>query len=441
MSGIRVRAVSLCLTLTLSLSLGACGAPGPIPSGQPAHTPTPLPSPTPSLQAAIDELTLLAGEDAGDWWAVGLVGNHLGAPMQLSSVRVTVIDEGGAVLAEAETPPAMRRLLPDEQTPFAARFSDITEPASAHALAPAELIESFRRARVEVEALHLWPDVSGGWVTIGKLVNRSSLPAAIDSAAVLARLSNGQAASLTQAGAACSYLLPTESCLFTADLPAAQEPLDLTVFVDAALTAAVPSPSITYPEPARLSADARGRPLLLGSLRNEGTSPQWVAVQATLRYEDEPLSAAWVAPPVPIEPGETRAFALTDFPGWEALIDGVAWTLDDLEVDLSIDPRRTVAAETERATLEAQVTQFEQVSDRLFLRGTLRNGWTTDVRQPSALATVRRTDGRLVTAGWVTVGETLAPNEAREFLLVLPLPPRANVAMAEFDVVGAGVRP
>lgn len=441
MSGARVRAVTLSLALVLGLPACAVPATG-TPSGASApQTPTARPSPTASLEAAIDELTLVPGDAVGDWWAVGLVGNHYDMPVLLASVWVTLADEAGSVLAEQETLVSVRRLLPEEQSPFAILFSDIPEAVSAHAQAPAEPAASFRRARVEVEDLRTWPEVQGGWVTIGRLVNRSNAPALIEGVALLARRSSGLAAGVTRSGASCSYLRPEEACLFVAELPATQAPLELTAFVDAAQSPSVSSPSITFPDAARLFADARGHPLVLGSLRNEEDRPMWVAVQATLRRGEEALSAGWVTPPVPVAPGETRAFALTDFPGWEALVAGAEWTLDDIEVDLWTDPIRTVAAEAERTSLEAQVTQFEQVSDRLFLRGSLRNGWTTVVRQPSALATVRRTDGRLVTAGWVTVGGALAPEESRAFLLVLPLPPRSDVAMAEFDLIGAGLSP
>ncbi len=437
----RLRALGVLFSLWTLMLLAACASQDASPvvvSPPPRATPA---TSTPALRASIDELALVPGGAPGDWWAVGLVGNPLNQPVSLSPVQVRLADEAGVVLAEGEAQLAIDRLMPGEQSPFALAFSGVLEASTAQAEAPAQPAETFRRARVVLRDLRTWPEIPGGWVVIGSLVNRSSAPAAVDGAAVLTRQPSGLATGVTQASGLCSYLLPGESCPFTARFPAGLEPLDLTGFVDAAETARLATPSLSFPDEVRLLADVRGDPLVVGSLRNEADDPLWVAIQVMLRRGAETVTAGWVMPPVPVLPGETRAFALADFPAWGPLSAEAEWEIEDLEVELAIDPRRTISAPEERTSLEAEVAQFEQVSDRLFLRGSLRNGWTSEVARPSALATVRRTDGRLVTAGWVTLAGPLAPEEAGDFLLVLPLPPRADVAMSEFDLIGSGVIP
>jgi hypothetical protein len=308
-------------------------------------------------------------------------------------------------------------------------------------VAPAEPAGDVPRAILRTADLTARRQATGGWTIVGTVVNGTRTPALVDSLAILARRSDGEPAAVSTLASSCRYLGPNQRCPFLVEVPAPEGPLTWVAFIDAAATSPLPDPPLSQLEPPRLVLDSSGQPLVLGSLRNEDERARWLDGQVSLRFGGELLTVAWIRPPVPLAPGETRAFALSDFSGWQAISESETPDIDEIDIDLRLDPWGSAASEAGPLALQAEVTRFEQVGDRLFLRGVLGNGWSTAVIHPSALVSIRRTDGRLVSAGWVTAGQELAGGGSLGFLLVLPLPERADVAAAEFDLIGAGLAP
>ena len=431
-----------CLAVLVPCLLAASCGPAASSGGSPG-TVTPAasgsPSPTPGLQAKVVEIGVLPGGYPGDWLVVGLVANPHDEPIRVEAIQVQLLARAGESMAEQQVAPAIRRLAPDAQAPFAALFRDVPGAVEAQAQAGAALADSFRPAALEVEDLELLPDPGGGWTIFGVLANPSSGPVTIDGLALLARDRTRHSVGLAS-GAIYPACMPAgETSLIVAHLDGAEAEVALEPYIDAAVTTRRMTTPIVVLDDPQLVWDRQGNPFVVGAIGNTGRQAQHASLLVELRWQGEPLTSALVSPPLPLEPDEQRGFTAVDFPGWAARLAAVGGLPEEMEVVAWVDPCRSQASDGLRVLLELSITQFEPIGERLFVRGQLHNGTDSPAVNPSVLADARTTAGDLLSAGWLTVGERLGAGETEEFLLALPWPPRADPGLAEFDFIGAGL--
>ncbi len=426
----------------LSVSLVGCARiPGGAASNPVAQQPPPSVIPAPSatpFAARFSELTLQPGAASDAWIANGLVTNDSSVGAVDLKLRLSLLDAQGQTLAIQVIAPLLDRLGPGETSPFTASFGGASQAVRFRAEVAASTAASFVRAAVTVQGLQAVPDASGGISVIGTLANGGNRAAAVAQVAVAARAA-GKLLAIGTRDAGLSYLRPGESAAFLAHLPIAIPPAQLTAWVDAVETSTpIPLPTAMTAS-ARVATTSQGLPFAVGSVRNADQQARIASLIVTLKDKSRILGLANVELPIPLAPGETTVFAVTSFPGLAARMASAQASLADLIAEVVFDPVASGAAgAADSVPLDVSVTSYEAVGSTLFLKGDVTNHRSTPVQSPTVAAAVRSTEGKPVTAGWLTVALALAPGEKAAFTLPMPLPSGIDPAMAEYDLQAAG---
>lgn len=434
-----VLAIPAALITILAACQGAPTAAPPVTATR-APTPTAAPTPTPTLQAAIPALSLVPGGTAGDWTAVGLLENR--SPFAVGRVTLRVsVSSGGQVLAEQSVEASLHHLAPGEQTPFVAHFQGSWIPSEAEAEVTGYEPANFERAAVNLVDLDTAPSRAGGLVILGRVANRGEDPVELSVVTLLARSAEGQLMGVAEQVAGLTYLEPGQSAPFLALYGSTGEVGEFVAFTDAITAPEIAPAPVELAEYPVIRLDAQGDPFLVGVARNRDHLARWVSLLIGLDFDGRLIALAEVDPPVPLAPGESRPFSVTDLPGMEARLSGVEWSAEDLRVTVWIDPLASAVSEPRVTELGVQVESFEPIGGSLFVRGAATNRASVTVESPTLFASVRSTEGILLSAGWEEIGPALEPGRTARFVLVLPLPDRMDLAMAEYDVRGLGLLP
>jgi hypothetical protein len=180
-------------------------------------------------------------------------------------------------------------------------------------------------------------------------------------------------------------------------------------------------------------------PFVVGSVQNADLQARSATLVVTLKEKSQLMGLADVRLPIPLAPGETQLFALASFPGLASRMSSAQASLADLTVEVVFDPVESGAeGVTVSVPLDVSITSYEAVGSTLFLKGEVNNERSTPIMSPAVVAAVRSTDGKPVTAGWLTVAPSLAPGEKAAFTLPMPLPSGVDPAMSEYDLQAAG---
>ncbi len=403
----------------------------------PAAAATPAASATP-FAARFSELTLVPGEAPGTWIANGLVTNDASAAAVGLRLRLSLLDAQGQAVATREIAPVIDRLGPGESSPFTSRFEGAPAAVRVHAEVAASSASSFKRAPISVEGLQEAADSSGGVSVTGTLTNEGNRPAAVAQVAVAAR-DAGKLIAVGGRVAGMSYIRAGESVPFLAHLPTSSPGAQLTAWVDAIETSTPDPVPTAVTASARMATTSQGLPFVVGSVRNTDNTPRIAALVVFVKDKTRILGMADVEAPIPLAPGEATIFAATSFPGLPARMASGHVSLADLKAEVVFDPIASgAAADGESVPLEVAITAYEPIGSTLFVKGQVTNDRSTPIRLPAVTIAVRSTEGRPVTAGWLTIAPLLAAGEASAFSLAMPLPSGVDPAMAEYDLKAAG---
>jgi hypothetical protein len=431
------------LSIVLSLTLAACSpalvtqAPRTV---TPTSTATPAPSPTPSLFTVISGLSAVPSEDDDGLAVIGLVTNRSNFATGEIWVRVQIEDPAGAEIAEQEVSLALRRLAPGETSPFSAEFPGAPGASIPHVEITRYAPAVFERPEADVTNISTMPTVDGRLAVVGDVANRSAEPLEVNGLVVVASDLGGASLALALASAHRTRLGPGEDGPFLALLPLGLEYASFTTYLDATVVSPGSPSRLGFPSPPAVLQDEQGDPFVLGVIRNGDSRPRWVSVLVSLQSGEAVVGVAQTVVPVPLGPGESRPFTITDFPGF---VPAAAPGTDDeaLTVQAWVDSFTPAEAGLAVVPLDLQMTSTEVIAGTLFLRGTVENNSAMAVRSPAVLSALRSTDGSPLTAGWKVVAESLDPGESASFVLELTLPRGADPVMAEYDVVASGLAP
>jgi hypothetical protein len=351
-------------------------------------------------------------------------------------------DHEGAVIAQQEIAPALTHLAAGEASPFKAEF-----PGAHDALSPRVDVSDFeegefRRANVQVEGLETAAAEGDGRVILGRLVNSETVSVEIEQVSLLIRDEEDMPIDLVDWEAGLTLLDPEGSTPFMARMSANPESITLTPYVDALQTAQEPGPSpVTLPSQPWLKIDERQKPFILGYIHNESPWPRWGSLVLAISFKGELASVVDLMPPIPIPPGDTITYALTDIPSLMAQLSGQDWQLSDLTVEAWVDVLRAQPSEHQTMPLGLEITGHELMGVSLFLRGWVTNLSQQEALSPTVLASMRDSRGRTISAGWAVAGETLNPDQTIEFILFLPLPRGVSPSTCEYDLSAIGLMP
>ena len=440
--------IRLHILISSLAGLAACVAPAALPAGPtprataPGSVPsssTPQLAPTPAIEVDFSELTLVPGRLAGDWTVIGILTNRSAFAAQGITLDITLQGSGGAPLAHQLISPALNRLAPGAASPFSARF-----PTAGSAEAALAEVVSYQPASgaaipLEIDSLAPQPMQDGRVAVYGRVSNSGAKSVVIQDLVILARTPAGDPVALASPASGISLLGVSESAGFVCILESVDPASVLSVYTDAKVVSDPGEPVLAFPEPPRIAFDEQGVPLVLGAVRNDGVVSMLADVVVTLNLEDETIGIAELELPWPLAPGETQPFAVVDFPGLETRVSRSGVDPRSLTAESRIDPAVAVPSSVTPIVLEATITGQEMIGARLFLKGSLTNSGPDPVARPSIMAVLNSTDGEILTAGFVTAAAELGPGTSVPFVLTLRLPERVDLAMAEFDVRGAGM--
>lgn len=362
----------------------------------------------------------------------------------VAAIRLLVMleDHEGTVIEQQEIAPALTHLASGEASPFKAEFQ-----AADDALSPRVEVSDFqegefRRAYVEVEGLETAAGEGNGRVILGRLVSSETVSVEIKQVSVLIRDEEDTPIDLVDWEAGLTLLDPEGSTPFMARLSASPESVNLTPYVDALQTAQEPGTSpVTLPSEPWLKIDERQKPFILGYVHNVSPWPRWGSLVLAVSFKGELATVVDLMPPIPIPPGDTITYALTDMPNLMAQLSEQDWQLNDLTVEAWVDVLRAQPSEHQTMPLGLEITGHELMGISLFLRGWVTNLSQQEALSPTVLASMRDSWGRTISAGWVVADETLGPDQTIEFILFLPLPRGVSPSTCEYDLSAIGLIP
>lgn len=440
--------ISLHILISILAGLTACVAPAALPAeptpratapGSVTSTSTPQLAPTPAIEVDFSELTLVPGRLAGDWTVIGMLTNRSAFAAQGITLDVTLQGSRAAPLAHQLISPALDTLAPGAASPFSARF-----PAAGSAEAALAEVVSYQPASgaaipLKIDSLAPQPMQDGRIAVYGRVSNSGAKAIVIQDLVILARTPAGDPVALSSPASGISFLGVSESAGFVCILDSVDPASVLSAYSDAKVASDPGELPLAFPEPPKIAFDEQGVPLVLGAVRNDGGVSMLADVVVTITLRDETLGIGELELPWPLAPGETQPFAVVDFPGLETRVSRSAVDPLSLSAEGRIDPAVAVPSSVTPIALEAALTSQETIGARLYLKGSLTNSGPDPVARPSIMAVVNSTDGDILTAGFMTAADELGPGASLSFVLTLRLPDRVNLAMAEFDVRGAGM--
>ncbi|KPK92477.1 MAG: hypothetical protein AMJ88_11025 [Anaerolineae bacterium SM23_ 63] len=435
------------LILIITITVGCTSEARPTPTNTPITTATPLPgeittpSPTPRPEIVIQALVLFPDEELGGYYVIGTLENQSQGQIDSISIQITILNTEEELVSEQVIQPFLNRLSPKAISPFKATFPNVGEAASVNAeILTYQKIE-FEEVSIEIDDLQTISTNDGGMAILGLVENPNAKAIVIDAFGLLAVDPQGDPIDLFPYTAGLSWLGPGERAPFLA--LSSQDPgeVDLVPYYNATLTRGSRSAPLTISTPPKVLITEQGSPMILGTITNTHNRSYDMSFLIILRIEDEILTITSIKPLLPLRPGESRPFAITEFPGLTAQLEKYGSWVGELTAEILVDPYASRPSTRSLVQLDVQITQFEPIGSSLFIKGEMFNPKETGVESATVLAAVRSTAGELLTAGWTYLLEILPGNGSREFVLHLSLPEGADPAMTEYDVQAFGLLP
>lgn len=359
---------------------------------------------------------------------LGLLENPSRQPLTDLQLRVSLLDSAGRSFQARTAVPALPVVPAGAAVPFQVTFPKTGSPVEAEVQVlqakPVEGVARLPEVRARVEEIR--PTAEGGLALLGTL--EAEVPVESLALVLLGLDGSGQPLALSQPA-----LLPDRMHAGRAPFLALVGQVEVVRWqaFTVALPASGAAPALAL-EPPGLVADPQGNPFLLGTLRNDDPRPLLPRVTFGLRRGDRWLSVFPLQAAAPLPPGEARPFSVSQFPAWPP-----GHGMEDVEIEAWVNAEPAAAP----IPLSVQMGRFEQVGSGLFLGGAVVNTGPTGTWEVAVVASVWGPGGALWTAGEAPVAARLAPGEAAEFLLRLPLPAEADLKAAEFDVRALGSPP
>lgn len=429
--------------------LGACQPPSAVPTptaaptDSPSHTPSPTrpPSPTatPETVVTILEISLIQPMPGGEWQLIGLLENRASYAIGDVALRLTMRAATGGKLERATAPASLTAIPPGGQSPFSFELQRPPELDTMELDVQSWVQVDYAAPSLSVETLREVPS-DGGAEILGLVANQGQSPAALVDLFLVSRNAGGELNGFGRLSAGPAILPPGEKIPFRADLASEQDTDELLAFPDARTVdhrQAEPS-AVLIGEPA-LRQDPQGNPHLIGEVTNQSQARTWESALFGLRLGPDWLLVLKIMDPLPLDPGERRAFLSDDLPGLQAMLAQRDADLGSVQVEAWIDPPSADRPVPQAAPLEVEIRSYEMIGSSIFMRGVISNSGDAEVFRPTVHCTIWTTGGELVSAGWNTPQASLEPGEGVQFILWMPQPEGADPTYFEPNVWAAGL--
>lgn len=266
-----------------------------------------------------------------------------------------------------------------------------------------------------------------GAVLLGRLTNPSDQTLRVEDLWIVGFDTSDQPRTMAVGVAAGDVLEPGESIPFLAE---ALDAVDVDRWEMMAQGSATDSsgPSLVDAEEVEFQSDPQGNPFVTGVLVNPTDRPRTTRLFLLATSNQDWLSAGAFEVPVPLPPHAVWPFSIASLPG-----------LPDRAQEVDLEPY-VIDGPAESGVVEvtAEVTGYEVIGSRLYLRGTVRTKGTDTLHRPTVFSLLRSSEGDLITGGWALAAERLEPGEVVPFLLTIPVPKGVDLALVEYDVQAFG---
>jgi hypothetical protein len=405
-------------------------------TGQPEGTPTP------TLEHQIHSVTLLPGAADDEWRVVGLIHNQ--SDMQIEEIRLSIqlVDSQGQTLDETEVWAGMHFLDSDEESPFAAHFTSSGTPTGAEVELVSYEISEFVRPDIEVRVEDTIPIRTGGSSALGQVINSTFLPIYISAVPMVVYNTDGEIIDFSLETTFVSALGPRQitplGAVFQNEIPF---DVRIETYPDAIRDDRRGEASFEFTPPFSM-VTSQGKLVALGEFQNTNWQQhQWLYAVLVAELDGETLALAQVAPPNPIAPGETRAYAIENLPGLHERLSRLHSGIEELSFDIIPDLARSGPVEGSVIPLTIHIDAYEAIGSSIFIRGTVANETNQDVHNAILMASLRSTQGQLRSAGWYQAAVELDAGAMVPFTMALDIPAGENVLMLEFDLIATGMNP
>ncbi|OGO16264.1 MAG: hypothetical protein A2Z14_08000 [Chloroflexi bacterium RBG_16_48_8] len=334
-----------------------------------------------------------------------------------------------------------KHVRPSEKVPFLIHFPDTLLPESVVLEVINFQISGYEDAQLEVQFTGRTFTPEGEHLLLGWITNPDNHPTQIHHFHLLVGYSADEPAAMVAASIYPSSILPHQRApfLIKLDEDQEQETGSFYPFLDATALSDLVEPSFSFPQYPEAILDPQGNLLIRGIIQNPDKISRWASASVVLLYQDQILSLALLNPPSPLGPGESRAFGLTDFPGWKTRLDELNGQLEDFYVEVFYDPLGCLEFKGQILPLAIEVTGFESTGSTLFIKGITTNPSSHLLSLPAIRAEIRTTNGKLQTSNWTILDETLAQGQSKDFLLAIRLPKGLKLSEMEIDLTGTAI--
>ncbi|OGT27403.1 MAG: hypothetical protein A2Z17_04290 [Gammaproteobacteria bacterium RBG_16_66_13] len=351
-------------------------------------------------------------------------------------LEVSLVDKSGAARATDVVPALTPYLLRSSEAFFAARFPDGSSGTDLRVK-----VVSSRPAPQAIETLvgsivvTAWLP-GGGLSLVGWLENTSRRPIAPTGLVVVGLDVEGLPRASAEGAFMPPVIRPGELLPFRSDVLRPDQVHEWMILAHG-LPPVYPRPeTVTLDGELAVRQDPQGRPFAVGRIVNGSETPRSARVGILVTMEDEWLSLGVFETLTSLPPRSTLPFVIDDFPGLEERLAAGEADWDDLNVEAFVNEIESDAAVIQ---LETEITAYEVIGSRLYLRGQIRNEGASTIAAAAVVAGVLGDGGELLTAGWAAPAERLVPGSQADFLLVMPVPKGADLTLAEYDVRAFGV--
>ena len=342
-------------------------------------------------------------------------------------LEVSLLGSRGEALGRVTVPLMNQLLLPGGMGLFEADASSAPQ-ASAVRVRVLSNVPSPREVEpLEASIVRSSWEAGPGAALLGQLTNPSDRTLRIEDLWVVGFDTSDQPRTLAAGVAAGDVLDPGESIPFLAEALDAVDVKRWEMLAQGSATGSSGA-SLVEAEEVELQADPQGNPFVTGVLVNPTDRPRNTRLFLLVTSDEDWLSAGAFEVPVALPPHAEWPFSIASLAGLPDRAQGV-----DLAPYVVDGP-----AEAGVVEVTAEVTGYEVIGSRLYLRGTLRTEGTDTLLRPTVFSLLRSSEGDLITGGWALAAERLEPGEVVPFLLTVPVPNGVDLALVEYDVQAFG---
>jgi hypothetical protein len=435
----------LWLTL-ICLALIACGSGVPFEPTAPASrvsptsSPQPSPSPTPSLDLWISDTYWVEFPNPGEWSLVGTVINR--EPYQVEDIQLNLqlndSSPSGHLALKTSAIPA--QLQPSGEALIQFHLPDGSLPSEYRLNISAIRSGPGSPSEQSIDLIQLRETQDGRLMISGEIENRGDHLLHLYSVHLLLLDDQDIPLGVAESQHLLPALAPNDSSPFSASVDVFIEAYSWKAFFVARPELMPPLPPLEIVGELSTEMTSQGQPFYLGQIENRGVTPWRLVLNIVYLLEGDVIALDTLVLPFPLPPRDRTAFMIDPSRSLEPEHLSKA-DLAQVEVQMSMDPWRTLPIIAEPVMMPVTLTQFEPIGSQLYLQGTVTNTHYTTLGNTSILFTIYDVRGRTRAVGWSELFGELDVGEAQSFNINLLIPKDLNINLTEFDVRAVGFPP